>query len=134
MQEFRFHHVGIVTANSGETVAFYHSLGYEAIGRFDDPCQKSNIVLLHHASSPLLELVEPQSDDSPAMGWVKRVKTNPYHTCYEVDNLDEAISEMKRQKLVAVSKINPAAAFDRRRIIFMWGEACGLIELLEANR
>ena len=133
MTLYRFHHVGIVTTDLNATVAFYEGLGYTASEKFEDAYQLSNIVLMKSPDSPLIELVEPQSDASPATGWTKRVKTNSYHTCYEVKNLAEAVTELKTKNILPVTKPYPSAAFELRPVVFLWGTACGLVELVQST-
>ncbi|MHC4075031.1 MAG: VOC family protein [Planctomycetota bacterium] len=131
MAQFRFHHVGVVTENVDDLIAFYSGLGYSASVFYDDPIQNARLVLLEHVEGPIIELIEPKTVDSPAAGWVKRVKAGPYHTCYVVDDIKEAVKELRLKKITPVSKIVPAVAFSMRRVVFLWGTVCGLIELLE---
>ena len=56
----------------------------------------------------------------------------PYHTCYEVDDLEAIVAFLRHHRLFPVIKPVPAVAFDMRRVVFMWGESSGLLELLEA--
>ncbi len=133
MITYRFHHVGIVTTDLNATVTFYTGLGYQPSEKFADNYQKSNIILMKSENGPVIELVEPQGETSPAMGWANRVKTNPYHTCYEVVDLAKAVEELKAKNIVPVTKPYPSAAFEQRPVVFLWGSSCGLLELLQTT-
>jgi methylmalonyl-CoA/ethylmalonyl-CoA epimerase len=136
MQEgsFRFHHIGVVTGNLAGSISFYAALGYCPSKVHVDPIQKSEIVLLERAEGPIVELIHPQGPDSPAAGWLKRIQCGPYHLCYEVPSLPDAMGRLRAEGLVAVTQTAPAVAFGMRLVCFLWSSKSGLIELLEAQQ
>ena len=133
MHRFVFHHVGVVTADLGPSQAFYERLGYAASERFDDPLQRVAIVLLRRADGPMIELVQPTEPASPAAGWLTRIKSGPYHTCYEVPVLDEAMAQLREERFAPLSAPVPAVAFGGRRVVFLWAKKAGLLELVEGD-
>ena len=130
--DMRLHHVGVITGNLEGSMHFYATLGYVASIIHADPLQKARIVLMQKAYEPLVELIEPDSPDSPAASWRQRIAVGPYHTCYEVDDLEAMVAFLRRHRLFPVIKPVPAVAFNMRRVVFLWGESSGLLELLEA--
>lgn len=132
LHNMRLHHVGVITGNLEGSINFYTSLGYAASAIYTDPMQKARIVLMQRAHEPLVELIAPESSDSPAARWIQRIVVGPYHTCYEVDDLEAMMAFLRRHRLFPVIKPVPAVAFNMRRIVFLWGESSGLLELLEA--
>jgi methylmalonyl-CoA/ethylmalonyl-CoA epimerase len=130
--DMRLHHVGVITGDLEGSTNFYTSLGYAASAIYADPLQKARIVLMQKAHEPLIELIAPDSPESPAASWVQRITAGPYHTCYEVDNLEAVVAFLRHHRLFPVIKPVPAVAFNRRRVVFLWGESSGLLELLEA--
>jgi methylmalonyl-CoA/ethylmalonyl-CoA epimerase len=131
---FRFHHVGVVTGDLSQSISLYAALGYRASKTHPDPIQKSEIVLLEREDGPIVELIHPIGADSPANGWLKRIQCGPYHTCYEVPDLENAVKRLRGEGLVAVTEAAPAVAFGMRLVCFLWSRKAGLIELLEARR
>jgi methylmalonyl-CoA/ethylmalonyl-CoA epimerase len=127
-----FHHVGIVTRELAASARFYVSIGYTASARFDDPLQKVAIVLMNREGSPMIELIFPTDQTSPAMGWLKRVKAGPYHTCYEVADLRAGIQFFASSGFSALHEPVSAVAFGMRPIVFLWSNDVGLVELLQA--
>jgi len=99
---------------------------------YADPMQKARIVLMQRVHEPLIELIAPDSPDSPAASWIQRIAVGPYHTCYEVDDLEATVTFLRRHHLFPVIRPVPAVAFNMRRIVFLWGKSSGLMELLEA--
>jgi methylmalonyl-CoA/ethylmalonyl-CoA epimerase len=81
----------------------------------------------------MIELVSPLAPDSPAAGWVKRIKVGPYHTCYEVRSMASAIAGLRDDGFAPVSEPVPAVAFEMRLVAFLWSAAAGLVEVLEAQ-
>ena len=132
LHDMRLHHVGVITGNLEGSINFYTSLGYAASAIYADPLQKVRIVLMQKAHEPLVELIEPDSPDSPAASWIQRIAAGLYHTCYEVDDLEAMVAFLRRHRLFPVIKPVPAVAFNMRRVVFLWGESSGLLELLEA--
>lgn len=131
--DMRLHHVGVITGNLEGSMHFYTSLGYAASAIHADPLQKARIVLMQKAHEPLVELIEPDSPESPAASWIQRITVGPYHTCYEVDDLEAMVAFLRRHRLFPVIKPVPAVAFNMRRVVFLWGESSGLLELLEVS-
>ena len=79
----------------------------------------------------MVELVEPINDRSPVNEILKKNGNIPYHFCYEVDGLTEAILEMKKSGFIKIINPVPAKAFNNRLICFLYNKDVGLIELLE---
>jgi methylmalonyl-CoA/ethylmalonyl-CoA epimerase len=131
--DIRFHHVGVITGNIEGSINFYVSLGYAASPIYADPIQRASIVLMQRGCEPVIELITPDCPDSPAASWRQLIQVGPYHTCYEVDNLEAVMLLLQRQYLFPVFGPVPAVAFDMRRVVFLWGNNSGLIEFLEAR-
>lgn len=131
--DIRFHHVGVITGRLEESITLYTSLGYSASVVHADPTQKALIVLMQRGQEPLIELITPDSSDSPVASWIQRIQAGPFHTCYEVDDLGLVMAFLRRQRLFPVLGPVPAVAFNMRRVVFLWSDRSGLIELLEAS-
>jgi methylmalonyl-CoA/ethylmalonyl-CoA epimerase len=132
MTRLGFHHVGVVTKELQRSTQIYEQLGYVASQRYDDPLQKVAIVLLSRPGSPTIELILPTTADSPAAGWLKRIKAGPYHTCYEVADIAEATRFLQPLGFVPLGEPVPAVAFGMRPVLFLWSTEVGLLELLQA--
>jgi methylmalonyl-CoA/ethylmalonyl-CoA epimerase len=126
-----FHHVGVVTPDAAAGAALYRALGYQTSETFHDPIQRADIVLCTRAGDPMVELIAPAAPESPAAGWLKRVRAGAYHTCYEVADLGAAVEHLRGLGFGAPTDPAPAVAFGGRRVVFMWGPLAGLMELVE---
>jgi methylmalonyl-CoA/ethylmalonyl-CoA epimerase len=131
MIQYIYHHTGVATKDIEITSAFYKNIGYSQSQIVIDEIQNVRICFLSKKNSPLVELVEPINDRSPVNEILKKNGNIPYHFCYEVDGLTEAILEMKKSGFIKIINPVPAKAFNNRLICFLYNKDVGLIELLE---
>ena len=128
-----FHHIGIACRDIEKTKAFYLQQGYTATPIVEDPLQHVRISFLDKDGGPRLELLEPIGDQSPVARTLATSGVTPYHICYEVPDLEEAIATLRSQRFLLVNGPVPACALDNRRIAFLFQKNTGLIELLEPH-
>ena len=128
-----FHHIGIACRDIEKTKAFYLQQGYTATPTVEDPLQHVRISFLDKDGGPRLELLEPIGDQSPVARTLATSGVTPYHICYEVPDLEEAIATLRSQRFLLVNGPVPACALDNRRIAFLFQKNTGLIELLESR-
>ena len=126
-----FHHIGVATDSIEKTAEYYLEVGYKMSDIIFDHIQKVNITFLSKKSMPMIELLEPASDDSPVSNILMKSGVSPYHMCYQVKDIDLAISELKNKKYISLSKPIEAIALSMKRICFLFNKNVGLIELLE---
>jgi methylmalonyl-CoA/ethylmalonyl-CoA epimerase len=129
-----FHHVGFVVADIAATVeSFARSLGAQWDGCvYADPYQKVKVTFLRtRPAEPQIELVEPNGEDSPVLRFLQEKGGGLHHVCYEVDDLDAAMAEMKSRAAMIARRPKPAVAFQGRRIAWMLTAEKLLVELLE---
>ena len=129
--ELVFHHIGIACRDIGKTREFYLGLGYTASPVVDDPLQHVRICFLDKEGAPRLELLQPLDDQSPVARTLATAGVTPYHFCYEVRNIDEAVAALRTKRFLLVSGPVPACALGDRRIAFLYNKNNGLIELVE---
>lgn len=126
-----FHHIGIACRDIGKTKQFYLMQGYTASPIVDDPLQHVRISFLEKEGAPKLELLEPLDEQSPVARTLATSGVSPYHICYEVQSLEDAIATLRGQRFLLVNGPVPACALDNRRIAFLFQKNTGLIELVE---
>lgn len=131
LPSFRFHHIGVAVRSIEKTAQIYLQGGYSRSETTFDPVQNVNICWLSREGMPLVELLEPVDAASPVCGTLEKNGVTPYHTCYEVDSLDEAVADLRRMKYALVGAPAPAVAIGGRRVCFLYNRDAGLIELVE---
>lgn len=129
---FLFNHIGIAVKDIDATASVYEHGGYHRSATVFDPIQNVNICWLTKLGQPTLELLAPVDENSPVNKTLEKLGVTPYHCCYQVDNIEEAIVELRKQRYVVVSKPVEAVAFRGSRVCFLYNKNVGLIELVEA--
>ncbi len=130
----KFHHIGIACYDIEKTSSFYISQGYTKTETVYDSVQNVNICFLNPPCTEkkgCIELVSPKDDTSPVCKFLQKNGVSPYHICYEVKDLEETITELKKQKFIIVKKQTPAIAFGGKMICFVFSKDTGLIEFVE---
>lgn len=132
LDSFKFHHIGVAVKDIDATAVVYEKGGYKRSSSIFDPIQNVNICWLTKEGMPTVELLAPVDETSPVNKTLEKNGVTPYHTCYVVDNIEDAVAQLRKQKYVMVSKPAEAVAFCGSRVCFLFNKNMGLIELVEA--
>jgi len=131
LSDFEFHHIGIATSNIEKTAKYYTDAGYLKTETVLDILQNVYICFLSKKNAPLLELVAPVDDTSPVSKILNKSGISPYHFCYEVLDIEEAIKRLRKLKFIPLSVPVEANAMNCNRICFLYNKDVGLIEIVE---
>jgi len=134
METFTFHHVGVAVRALSTAIPVYEKLfDYKVVkGPLDDPIQKVSACFLSRGQQDTtIELVAPFGPDSPIHGTLKK-GGGAYHVCYQVPEINAAISHLTEVGAFLVSGPDPAVAFEMRPIAWLMTEVGLLVELLQA--
>jgi methylmalonyl-CoA/ethylmalonyl-CoA epimerase len=130
----RLHHLGFVVADIQSSMqGFVRSLAATWDGQvFEDPVQKAKVAFLAtRPDDPLIELVEPTVEGAPTWRFLNEKGGGLHHVCYEVDDLEARLAEMRARRCIVVRQPTPAVAFKGRRIAWTFTPESLLVELLE---
>ena len=122
-------HIGYITDNIVKTAEAFLLFGYKADVVVNDDTQRTRICFLTKPRATKIELVEPYEDNKTMQKMLKRGVT-PYHTCYEVDDVNAAYEEMLDHDFTPLFKPVAAPAFNNRLICYFWKSDIGFIELV----
>lgn len=86
-------HIGYITDQMEETMESFVRLGYAPESIVDFEAHKCKICFLHKEEETTVELVEPYEENKSLRKLLKNGVT-PYHVCYEVEDIEKAISEL----------------------------------------
>ena len=131
LPEFKFHHIGIAVKDIVKAANLYKDAGYLCSEITYDPIQNIEICFLSKDGMPLVELLAAHDEKSPVNNILQKVGSGPYHCCYVVQDIEDAISKLKRMRYIATSKPAEAVAIDNHRVCFLYNKEIGLIELVE---
>ena len=127
----KFHHIGVAVKDIAATASMYEKAGYGKSEVIFDPIQNVKICWLTKEGSPIVELVAPVNENSPVCNILEKSGVTPYHFCYVVDNIAEAVKELRKERYVPVGKPVEAVAFRGSKVCFLYHKDVGLVELVE---
>jgi methylmalonyl-CoA/ethylmalonyl-CoA epimerase len=130
----KLHHVGIVVESiERQTQRYQEFLGLAPVSEVvTDVTQKVNVQFLaEKAGETSVELIEPLPGESPVRRALEK-GGGLNHLCFEVADVEEAVRGAEAHGAICVRTPVPAAAFDGRRIAFVFFRGMGLIEYAEA--
>ena len=125
-------HIGYAVKRIDRAITAFQKLGYEFEPVIDDTDR--NVKLAFGSKYGYrIELVAPLDKklESPVDQYLSNAVGTPYHICYESENLDAVIEELKAQGYKVVIEPRPAVAFGGRRVVFMMNIGFGLMEIVE---
>lgn len=126
----RLHHVGYAVRDLDAAEAAFAKLGHQISARTDDTVRQVRIswaVL----DGIRVELVAPLSPGSPVDGVLDKLGPTPYHLCYQVPEIAEALSALRADGYLPLSAPAPAPAIGGALVVFLYSRVLGLIELVE---
>lgn len=125
----KIHHIGYAVKDIDRAIKTLKMLGFCSGEIVQDPLRNVQISFLHHGAQ-CIELIAPYANPNPVENILKKSGPTPYHICYEVPNLDQAIEHATSNGFILVKKPEAACAIDERLVAFLWNKDIGLIELL----
>lgn len=127
----KVHHVGYAVPDIGAALKEFGALGWAVCSETVDDLARQVRIVFMERDGYQIELVAPLSAESPIHKTLQKGCGTPYHFCYEVDNLEVAEAELKKQQFMPFKKAAPAPAIGNRRVAFMFAKNVGIIELVE---
>ena len=130
------HHIGYAVLDIEDSKRTFELLGFSAINeQHSDSLRNVNIQFMKN-NAYMIELIAiadicRHSDMNFLIKNGRKFEVTPYHVCFEVDDLEEAMAELREKRFVLSAHPAPAPAMRGRLVAFMYHRNTGLIELLE---
>ncbi len=128
----KLHHIGIAVKNISEKLKIWHDvLGLEVKCIEEVREQKVKVALLPLGGMNI-ELLEPLGEESPVYRFIEKRGEGIHHLCFEVDDIDNMLAEMRNKGLKLIDEV-PRMGAGGRKIAFVHPKDVGgvLIELSE---
>lgn len=125
-------HIGYAVKRIERAITAFQKLGYEFEPVIDDTDR--NVKLAFGVKDGYrIELVAPldKKSESPVDQYLSNAVGTLYHICYESEDLEKEVEELKSQGYKIVIEPQPAIAFDGKRVVFMMNIGFGLMEIVE---
>ena len=127
------HHIGYAVNNMDEAILHFQKLGYVKEGemRKDAEGGKMYVQFLLNQGTRV-ELVSPVgTEGSPVDNVIKTIGCTPYHICYEVQNMNEAIKFLKEENYKVIKTPEKTGVLLNYLIAFLYHKDMGVIEIVE---
>lgn len=130
--DYIFDHIGIAVFDINKAVEDYIQLGYSLSGGVKNiEVFQAKAAYMVKKESPIIELLEPEGENSPVEKILKQRGAGCYHTCYGVKDITLAIAEMRANLFIPLGKPVPGPGLDNALTVFMYKKSIGLIQLVE---
>ncbi len=131
-------HIGYLATDIKKTIEVFKQLGFiqeteiyaDNVPEGKNTARNVYLCFLRNGNTRV-ELVSPINENSDISSTIKRQGEGPYHICYQVPNIDDAIIEMKKTGWMILKRPAKAMAFDNARVVFLFRRGAGMIELVE---
>ncbi len=126
-------HIGIAVFRLESASKLYKEAFGLQSGEVEDVPEQKVRVQKFAVGQTRIELLEPQTADSPISKFLKKRGEGIHHICYAVENLEKSIERLKKNGLEFISE--PTMGSDGKRVIFIHPKSANgvLIELVEDN-
>ena len=129
----KVHHIGYAVNDIRQSLEIFQKIGYTIkSGPVKDNNRNVEIAFVQN-NNYLVELISPLNEGSPITTYLNKIGNTPYHICYETDDIENTILELKKQRYRVVEKPSEAIAINNQRVAFLYQPKYGLLELLEVK-
>jgi len=129
----KIHHIGYLVSDINKAEKQFFLLGYrrEADCIYDE--MRDADICFYINGEYRIELVAPRSQNSVVYGLLKKYKNTPYHICYYSTELEKDIEQLRDNGYWKIEEPKEAVAINNHRVVFMFNNNSGMIELLEIS-
>ena len=131
LKNARFHHIGFAVKDIEKVKPEYEAGGYTISDTVIEPVQKVYVAYARRKGFPTVELLQPLNETSPVVKILEKNGTTPYHVCYAVDDIVEAMDELRKRKFLPLAKPVPGHGLDDALMVFMFKKDVGLVQLAQ---
>ncbi|HOM01303.1 MAG TPA: VOC family protein [Acetivibrio sp.] len=129
----RIHHLGYAVKNMEASVEEFLKIGYEKLGETVADKTRKVLIQFMKLGDYCIELVSPMDAASSINGIITKSGNTPYHICYSVGNIDDAVVRLKNEGYVLMESPSCAVAINSSKVAFLYNRNMGIIELVEEN-
>lgn len=80
-----------------------------------------------------VELLSPiEGQKSPIDGYLSKIGNTPYHICYQVSDIEMAVTELQERGFTLISPSAPSLPLDGM-VCFLYSQETGIMELIESS-
>lgn len=126
----KVHHIGYAVKRLDKAAELFEGLGYAAGEITEDEARRVKILFMKNEHA-CVELVAPNGEPNSVDGVLNKNGPTPYHICYEVADMEEAVGKLKENGWMVVREAEAAPAIGGASVVFLYNRHIGMIELVE---
>lgn len=124
-------HIGYAVNDIQKTATHYVNAGWELSEVYDEPSQNARIAFLTKKGFPKIELVALGiHGKDPVSNLLKTSGVAPYHMCYEVDDVNQAMESLYEEGFMPLFMPVESVAMQGRKFCYLCSLEVGTIELV----
>lgn len=132
------HHIGYAVSSIERSRKKFEALGYVVEGEICKDLHRNINILFMRSGETVIELISILDiEQKSSIDFIIKANNKvygkgiPYHICYSVKSIDEAVQELRKVGFIETTPKEPAVAIDSKPVIFMFNREIGIIELVE---
>ena len=125
-------HIGYAVKKIDAAIRSFEDLGYQFEPIISDTDRNIKIAF-GEKDGYRIELVTPldKTMPSPVDIYLSKIGPTPYHICYQSEDLESDIEQLRKLKYIVINEPKPAIAFNNKRVAFLMCIGFGLIEIVD---
>lgn len=123
-------HIGYAVMDIRATAELYLRAGWTLSEIFEENVQNTKIAFLNKPGFTTIELVSPLEGKSPVDNVLKNNGVTPYHVCYQVDDVMEAMEELYEEGFKPLFLPVESVAMNNWKICYLYHPSIGYIEIV----
>lgn len=124
-------HIGYAVKDIEKSAALYVAAGWTLSEIYNEEVQHAKIAFLTKPGMTTIELVAPLEGKSPVDSFLKNGGVQPYHICYVVEDVWEAVEDLHMEGFVPLFMPVKSVAMENREICYLYHDDAGFIEIVE---
>lgn len=126
-------HIGYAVKDIQKTAELYVQAGWTLSEVYEEQVQNTKIAFLTKTGMPKIELVSPLKGDSPVDNIIKKMSVTPYHICYNVEDIDQAVEDLYDEGFKPLFMPVESIAMDNHQICYLFHQHIGFIEIVSTH-
>ena len=126
-------HIGYAVRDIEKTAKLYIAGGWTMSEIFEEKVQNTRIAFLSKPGITTIELVSPLCGDSPVDNVLKNQGVAPYHICYVVEDIMQAMEDLYEEGFKPLFFPVESVAMGGRQICYLYHTEVGAVEIVNKN-
>ena len=125
-------HIGYAVKSLEGSIKKFELLGFQFEKKIIDNDRNLKIQFGQNGEEriELLEVLD-KNKPSPIDIYLNKIGPTPYHICYNSDDIEKDIYNLKTNGFSVIIPLQKATAFNGRNVVFLYEKSIGMIELVE---